>query len=248
MDNSSIGSIKNYDSSYFRTLIVGIMGFFWEKLYVPQMENGEESMVNIPIYYSRNGEEQFLIDYFQDTDKYRNELCLEKVQGTVNKIPSGIFTAADLSVNTQFITSRYVRSNFKRRIKTEFGDTEKMVSARTEMIPIGMKWDVEIKASSDVQRWMIIEKVIKTFRRVKQFKFTYDGYDAIPCMVGFSSDFNINRDIVLQYPGGEDKRPKFKFTIETLSYLPTHDDSTVLDQYNRIETLKLVMDNKKSDG
>ena len=139
-----------------------------------------------------------------------------------------IITISGFTLNTQFLTSKYTRSIFKRRISTPFGDAEKMVSARTAMIPCGITWDVTVTTNSDLQRAKLTENIIKTFYRAKKFKYGYDGFDSLPCTVGFPANYDIHKDLKWQYPGVDtDLRPRLKFTLDSLTYMPNPDEETI---------------------
>lgn len=242
MDNSQIGSIANTDDSYIRRLIVAMTQFLYEKIKVKQIENGETKMIDIPFYYSQTGEEQFMTDLFLDNDRWKKELGLDKIKGNPTPVPSCVFTVASFTVNTQFLTSKYVRSNFRRRISTPFGETEKMVSARAAMLPVGTVWDMELTTSSDLQRLKVTEKLLKVFWRSKKFKFSYDGFDSLPCTVAFPTSYNIDKELRYQFPSKDTVlRPRIKFTLETLTYMPIPDEATERYVDNRLDSLSINM-------
>ncbi len=242
MDASQIGQVTNTDSAYNRRLIVAMTQFLYEKIQVVQVENGEEVKLYVPFYYSQTGEEQFMTDFFLDTDRWKKELGVDKIKGNPVPVPSCVFTISSFTVNTQFLTSKFVRSNFRRRIKTPYGDTEKIVSARAAMLPIGTTWNMELTTSSDLQRHKVTERLLKVFWRAKKFKFSYDGFDSLPCTVAFPSQYDINKELSYQFPSKDVVlRPRVKFILETLSYMPIPDEATEKYQDNRMDNLNINM-------
>ncbi len=238
MDKSLISQISNNDDSFIRRLIVAMSSFLFDKIRVLQIENGISNEITVPIFYSQTGEEQFLSDFFLDTDKYKRELGGDKLKGYLTTVPSGIMSISGFSINTQFLTSRHTRSNFKRRIYTPYGDVEKTISARTTFVPITTTFTIEIKASSDLQRLKITEQVIHTFYRTKKFKFSYNGYDSLPCSASFPTGYDMPKDLKWQYPSNDVSiRPRLKFNIETLSYMPSIDNTTERYVNNKMDNL-----------
>lgn len=215
---------KNFDDVFTRSIIVGLSSFMYDVIQIKETKNGETAFKKVPFFYTMTGEEQFLTDYFLNTDKYCSELS-HKIEGNVTRIPSGRFNITGAGITTDDIGSGYTRANYDKKVETEFTREIRSMSARTTFLP--MKYDIEmkVKSGSDLERLKIFEAVVKKLYKIKKFNVRYEGFNKLPCLVSFPESMNIQKNFVFQYPA-DDKRPLLLFNVEVLGYMPVIDQTS----------------------
>jgi len=214
---------KNYDNVFFRNVIVGLSSFFYDIMEVEEVVNDKVVMKKVPIFYSMSGTEQFLTDYFLNTDKYHSELSC-KIEGNVNKIPSGVFTVKTGGVSTQDTTSS-ARMVYEREVQTEMADEVRKFSAETEVVVENFNMEFTIKASSDIEKWKIYDVLIEKFYKVKKFYIRYKGFTKLPCLFGFPENYDVQKQIQFRF-NDNDKKPLIVFNAELKTFRPIPDLKT----------------------
>jgi len=214
---------KNYDNVFFRNVIVGLSSFFYDIMEVEEIVNDKASMKKVPIFYSMTGTEQFLTDYFLNTDKYHNELSC-KIEGNVNQIPSGVFTVKTGGVSSQDTTSS-ARMVYEKDVETEMTTEVRKFSAETEIIVETFNLEFTIKASSDIEKWKIYDVIIEKFHKVKKFFIKYKGFNKLPCLIGFPDSYDVQKQVQFRF-NDNDKRPLVVFSAELKTFRPVPDFKT----------------------
>ncbi len=133
---------KNTDS-FVRNLIVGLSSFLYDVIEIKQVEDGVIKLKRLPMFYSTTGESQFIQDFFLNTDKYCDILS-PKIEGNTTRIPSGIFSLSNASINQQSLGSGYTRADYQKEFDTEFSREERDMSARVDFVPL--RFDFEAKS------------------------------------------------------------------------------------------------------
>jgi hypothetical protein len=215
---------NNTTDVFTRNVIVGLSSFLYDVINIKQVVKGEIQIKRMPFFYSMTGEEQFIQDYFANTDKYCNILS-PKIEGNTVRIPSGVFTFTDVGVRQQDMTSGNTRAEYVKTFETDFGDEERNMSARTDFIPLEFGFEAVVKCGSDVERLKIFQEMIRMFYKQKKFYIKFEGFNKLPVTVSFPESYNIAKNFQFKY-GQEDKRPKLTFQLQVVAYQPIVDIST----------------------
>jgi hypothetical protein len=225
--------LKTQDLSFIRKVIVATLSFLYDTIYIPEIVDDKLIMERVPIYYSRTGDWQFLVDHFVDNDKYCRELGLNK-DGNVNSFPAGVMTFTGIEIISGDRTNKYERMMYYKDKMDEFGGEVFQMSARTELMPIGISMEITWRSTTDLQRFKIWESVTANLYRSKDFAFNYNGFDRLPCSIGFPDNSNMNKNFNFSVDSPEDYI-EFTSNLELLTYLPVGDKSTERYAENVIE-------------
>lgn len=234
---------KNYDNSFVRNIIVGLSSFLYDVIEIKQTEKGVIKLKRVPFFYSFTGEEQFITDYFLNTDKYCNVLS-PKVEGNVTRIPSGVFSLSNAGVDPQRLGSGYTRADYKKEFETDFSLEERDMSARTDFVPVSFDFESKVKCGSDIERLKIFEEIIKKFYKVKKFWIKYEGFHKIPVTVSFPDQYNIAKNFQFRYPDNE-TRPQMIFQLQVIGWLPVIDEKTERFAAEHIDDFTTILKPRK---
>lgn len=208
--------IKNLDTSFIRRVIVAILSYKYDTLYLRTVDNLKESKINIPIFYSLNGSNQFFQDYFESSDKCCEEL--KPIDQNINKIPSGIMKLVDFGISSEDIMASHTYIKYDKTIETTFGRENRDMVSDGRFIPITLGFDIEIKTKSDLDRLKAIEQVMKTYWKTKEFRFRYNGM-VLPILVEFPETYEQERNIKFKISDAQE-RPSFSYKINVLTWMP----------------------------
>jgi hypothetical protein len=217
MDKSIVDN-SNFDQSFSRKVIVGLLAFLHNKIRIYQVVNGVASPIVIPFYYSLVGSQDFLNDNFLNPSSL---MCVGlKTIGTTMKIPGGIVKLNSMSKNKSFMSSQYSRMTTTEVVDTPFGKNINTNSVRTKIIPWSYTFEVEVRCSSQIERFKIVEAVGGELDSVRKFYINgYKGYDMLPCNVGLPDTYNMPTTFEFA-PGDNDQRPSMTFDVEVLANMP----------------------------
>lgn len=244
-DTNPMFEPKNYDNVFTRNLIVGLSSFLYDVIQIKQARNGNIELKRVPFFYSTTGEEQFIQDYFLNTDKYCNILS-PKIEGNLVRVPSAVFSMSNAGINQQSVTSGYTRADYQKEFDTEFSTEERDMSARVDFIPLQFDFEAKVKAGSDIERIKIFEEIIKNFYKVKKFWIKYEGFQRLPVMVSFPDQYNLDKNFQFRYPDNE-KRPTMIFNLQVVGYLPVVDLSTERFAGEKIDDFTSVITPRKPE-
>lgn len=231
---------KNFDGVFTRKVIVGISSFLYESLKIREIKNEKTNIKSVRFFYSMTGEEQFLQDYFLNTDKYCNVLS-PKIEGNVNTIPSGVFTLSNAGINESDLASGYTRIDYQKKFNTEFSLEERDMSARADFIPMQYDFEAKVKCSSDLERMKVFEALIKKFYKARKFWIKFEGFQKLPVMMAFPDSYDMAKNFNFRYPDNE-KRPEVVFRLQVVSYMPVIDEKTERFIEEKIETNSLDLE------
>lgn len=224
---------KNNSNVFTRSCIVGICSFFYDILEISETRDNIESIIKIPIFYSKAGEEQFIKDLYLDTDKYCNELS-SNIEGNLKKIPSGVIKLTGVSVDAANSISGFNRLQYSKEVETEFNIESRDFSSRGELLPHTYDFDITIRCSSDIQRLKIFDALIEQLYKARRFYISYKGFNKIKCTIALPEDYTMEKNFAFGY-GDNEKRPEINFKVQMYVYRPVIDQST---EYNVNNTVK----------
>ena len=209
----------NKDDIIFRNIIVGLLNLLNRKV-VYNMVIGPDEVreVAVPFFYYNYGDERFMQDFFMingvecDGPTY--------AEGNIDPIPRGVINMTSMTINSSALTSKFARGTYN---KEEQDGTLKAYSAYLNPIPLTLLFDVDVWCSTFTEALKIIQQIIDTFYKVAIFAVDYRGL-RVPCQVGFSQDYNVEKPVTFSY--GEDNKIMMKFTLEMETYQPVFDKSS----------------------
>lgn len=205
----------NSDDVLYRNIIVGLLNLLNRKIiYFQTIGPDEVKELSVPFFYFMYQDERFMQDFYQlngvDCDGP------QFAEGNIDPVPRGVLNMTSMTVNSASLTNKFVRGTYNK----EVDGTIKAFSAFLNPIPLTLLFEVEIICSSFTEAMKIIQQTIDTFYKVAIFAIEYKGL-RVPCQVGFSQDYTIEKPVTFSY--GEDNTITMKFTLEMETYQPVFD-------------------------
>lgn len=220
------------DNIFLRRVIVGLASFMYNSIKLTDEVDGNERIRNVRFFYSATGSEQYITDYFLNTDSCYKYLST-KVEGNVNTIPSGVFNIQSPSISTDSTNHGYTRLKHKVRIESEYGAEERDMSSRGTYVPISMNAHFKVKCTSDTERMMVWEEIVKNLYKQKKYWMRYGGFEKIPVTIMFPEGFGLDKNF--EFTAGEgENRPMLEFDVDLITYLPVIDKTTTRNSGERI--------------
>jgi hypothetical protein len=215
----------NTDNVHTRAVIVGLINLLNQKVqYQNVLSDTDIDEIVVPFYYNYGGDERFLQDYFLEW----NECATPKMaDGNYDPIPRGIVTMSGNSINTSTMTNRFVRGTYVKEINGELLTFNAYLNA----IPLTMNFDVEVKTDTSLDAFKIQQSILETFYKTQVYSVNFRGF-RVPCQVGFSEDFGIEKTFEFSY--GEEQVVTFKLSLEIETYYPVIDPTTERFNGNRM--------------
>ena len=95
----------NVDDIYLRNAIMSVIHYLNKNLYIEQVENELIKQYNIPVFFNKAQDSQFMRDYF--TQYGDNCNVIEFADGDYDMEPFGILNLESFVINTSKITSKF---------------------------------------------------------------------------------------------------------------------------------------------
>lgn len=204
-----IDQIQNYDSSFNRDAIVGVLRFLNNKIRWKYHFTSNTRTVEVPFYYSYTGDHRFMMDAFLD------DIPGDRPELNYDQIPRGVVTLNSWNIKSDEFANPNVWTY--RNKETDDGELRRYYT-RLSAIPIKMQFSVEIVLNSENDVFMCSQRLIETFFPPNNFlHFEYDfirinGFLVYPD----SKQITIPRTLSL----AEDHTKKITFDIELDTYMP----------------------------
>lgn len=205
----------NTDGVLYRAIIIGMLNHLNRAIAYDQAISADEVVEKtVPFFFTNAQQERFMQDFFM----LYNQECgvAQYAEGNYDPVPRGILNIQTISINSAAMTSKFVRATFNKEVDS----TVKAYSAFLNPIPLRLMFDVEIICGTVLESFKIIQSVIKTFYKVATFAVDHNGM-RVPCQVGFSEDYNIDKPVQFTY--GDKQDVTIKFTLEMETYQPVFD-------------------------
>ena len=215
----------NTDNVHSRAVIVGLINLLNQKVqYQNVLSDTEVDEIIVPFYYNFGGDERFLQDYFLE---WNDCVTPKMADGNYDPIPRGIVTLSGNSINTSTMTNRFVRGTYVKEINGELLTFNAYLNA----IPLTMNFDAEIKTDTSLDAFKIQQSILETFYKTQVYSVNFRGF-RVPCQVGFSEDFGIDKTFEFSY--GDEQFVTFKVNLEVETYYPVIDPTTERFNGNRM--------------
>lgn len=220
------------DDVFFLDITIAILYLLNDKLFINNVISDTETVQHkIPFFYNAGGDERFLQDVF--LSQAMNDMIDTKiVEGNIDVIPRGSITLSSIAIQESNLTNRFIYGEFLQEID---GIQEKMV-APTNVIPLELNYECEIKLDTKLNTFKCASKLIKTFYRAHAFKFLSEGY-TLEANVSFPSDVQNENTYEFSFGDVIDNSIKFQLAVET--YLPVVDETQIRKKINIIESFEI---------
>lgn len=205
----------NKDEVLYRNIIVGLLNVLNRRIVYNQVIGPDEiKEVSVPFFYFMYNDERFMQDFYQLNGQECDGPTF--AEGNIDPVPRGVINMSSLTINSAALTSKFVRGTYNK----EVDGTIKAFSAFLNPIPLTILFDVEIICATFTESAKILQTTIDTFYKVVIYAVDFNGL-RVPCQVGFSQDYTIEKPTTFSY--GEDNKITTKFTLEMETYQPVFD-------------------------
>jgi len=166
--------------SFFRAVIVSALGYYKDNIKNVVVKDGELVEEFIPFNLSKNGDPQYIEDFFLDKDTECNN---EKVSGDTNALPSGVISIDDISVDDGAMLNTNNADIYKEMLTGDFFDEFKERFTRIDIIPIVMTGKLIIKSPTVLSSFILSENLLDLHYKVRNTMISYGGFDKIPVSI-----------------------------------------------------------------
>jgi hypothetical protein len=212
---------SNKDLSFLRSVIVGFLakinGMSWINQVGPNIE--DKKYIDIPFYMSTTGSERYLNDSFLNTFDY--DPANQYSETVYNQIPRGIVELEGISIDSQSVVNKYVRTD---HIVQEDDGTLNTYNSETFFIPLLINLNVSILVDTILDQLKASEVIFKGFYKSLPFNIEYQN-NMIPCYAIFPED--VTREQTLEYSFEDKKEFKLSFAIEIKCSMPVYKEEHI---------------------
>jgi hypothetical protein len=224
----------NIDDIYFRNAAISVIHYLHKNLKLEQIEHGESKFYQIPVFYNKAQDSQFMRDYFT---QYADECSpVEYVEGDFDIEPFVIVTLDSISVKTQEMTNKFVRGNYVVTENDKNGfPVRKGYSALLYTLPLELKFSLEIRCDDNIQSFRIIQSLLDEIFKNNILHFSFRN-QRIRCNIGLDNNFTQEKKIQFTYNDEQSQMVKSSIVMEC--YYPIFDESTALFKGNVIRNFR----------
>lgn len=217
-----IGDSFNYKDVFLRDLTVCLLDKFeGEVFWINNFSNGNDMEVQVPFYYSMDGQDRFLFDAFSDdvvSDNRFTEL-------NTDVIPRGHIVLTGIDIKSD----EFANPNIWLRNIVEGANEIKTILSKIRAIPVSVKYNVTILLTSEIDIFKATQAVMDTLwlYRYMHFEHNYMNIDAI-ILQPDGNNIEINREENLT----SSTDIKLSFDIEVHTYYPSFRKDNLDDPTN----------------
>lgn len=229
---------KNNDDVFMRNIIVALSKFLYDVIKIVEVKDGEEILKTVKIFYG-SVDQQYLSDMFLDPHQYewlQDDLTEDDykkiIEGQYRKVPYGVFTFESAGLQPNQMSGGYERAEFVMDVENEMGISTETFSARTNFVPEQFNVNLEIKASSEIERMKIYDVFIEKLWKANMFYFRYKGFQGLPCTVTFPENAQMEKNLSFK-SNANDKLPMMKLSLKLDTVRPIIDETTIMMKKNQ---------------
>lgn len=229
---------KNNDDVFMRNIIVALSKFLYDVIKIKEIKDGEEIVKTVKIFYGAS-DQQYLSDMFLDPHQYEwiqdgmtEDDYKQIVEGQYRKVPYGVFTFESAGLQPNFMSGGYERAEFVMDVENEMGISTETFSARTNFVPEQFNVNLEIKASSEIERMKIYDVVVENLWKANMFSFRYKGFQGLPCTISFPDNAQMEKNLSFR-SNTNDKLPIMKLSLKLDTVRPVIDETTIMMKKNK---------------
>ena len=215
----------NTDNVHSRAVIVGLVNLLNGKVMFENiLSDTSIDIVYVPFFYNQGGDERFMQDYFLQWNDCINP---KHADGNYDVIPRGVVTMSSKSIDTGKLTHRFVRGTYVKEVNGQLQQFNAFINS----LPITMQFSVEIETDTNLDAFKIEQAIMETFYKTQVFSVNFRGF-RVPCQVGFSDDYGVERTFDYTYQANA--RTKVTFDLELETYYPVTDHTSERSNSNRM--------------
>lgn len=204
---SAYNAEYNKDLSYTRHIIGAFLNELSDRVYWYNVIDEDSKLkINVPFYYSVSGQERFLLDNF-----LFDNLEEGKAIGDYEKIPRGIIQLESMSIDSESLINKFVRTQIIRPYKGQL----KTFALMTQSIPIIINFNVNVIVSNTLELFKATESLISSLYKNNIFYVDYGGFQA---QSTFSLPTDFTKEQPFEYGFTDRKEYKITFDIEVRSF------------------------------
>jgi hypothetical protein len=225
---------SNVDDIFFRNASISVMNYLHKNLNIHQVINGVRKYYQIPVFYSKAQDSQFMKDYFT---QYKSECSpVEYVEGDFDLEPFVIINLSNISVKTSDMTNKFIRGSYVKTEEDANGyKVNKGYSAMLYSLPMDLNFSIEIRTDDNIQSFRIIQSLLDEIFKNNVIHFTYKGH-RIRCNIGLDNSYTHDKKI--QFDDKDETKDRVKTSIFVECYYPIFDKSTEIFRGNVIKTFR----------
>ncbi len=206
----------NKDDVAERNIIVSLLGTLYNKLFITNYRNNVPEKINIPFYYSFNGDERYLYDMFMKP-LFDND---GKAIGNYDSVPRGVIQYKSSGINIARKTNPNV---YGKLLKSDTNGITKTYFAKYRPIPITMSFDCKILVSPNLDLFKVSEK-IKTMLYKNTIFYTDIRRTKIPGIITIPEDIDQQRPLEFNFT--DKKELSVEFSFDVITYIPVFDEKS----------------------
>ena len=230
----------NIDEIFFRSATMATIKFLNDNLIINQVIDNVSTNYNIPVFYNKAQDSQFMRDYF--TQYATDCMPVSYVEGDFDMEPFAVLNMSGITVKTAEMTNKFVRGNYIIQENDSNGfPINKPYSALLYAIPLDVKYAVEIRTDDSSQTFKIIQSFLEGIFKNFVVNFSYKG-QKIRCNVSLDNDYSPDKKMEFTYTDEQKERLKFNLVMEC--YMPVFDKTTSLFKGNVIRNFRAYIEDK----
>jgi hypothetical protein len=230
--------VRNFNDSFFRSVIVGLLSSVMNKLSVEQVVDGKRLVKRTPIFYGGSSDENFMKRNFSN---YKQNFCpddIRLVEGDISSYPRGVLKLDGISIDSGSITQEFGYGVYKVRVPTEHGDRVESRASTVKLIPIIMNFELSVLFDTEIQRLLVVEDMIKSLYKRSYFHFLYKD-NKQKAVYGISEDIDSQGKFEYSYSNSETFDSRVTVSIELQTVFPIYVEPISIPAGNRFQTFDL---------
>ena len=223
-EEKKLQEVRNVDNILSRNVIGGLLNILNNKLRYEQVWSDKEiDELFVPFFYDMGTSGE---DFIQDNYMFFEDVCkypVKKIDGNFDIIPRGHIKYESSSIESSFITNRFVMGQYNKR-NNKTGEIESYVSFLYS-IPLKMSFNVEIRCDTVTNMFKIEQALREFFYKNKTYYVTFRGM-RIGCRAGFPEQVSGKKPINYKMGNANDANEfVITFSINVETYQPIFDET-----------------------
>jgi len=238
--NNEMNVKKNYENVFLRSVIVSFTSFMSDIIEFERHKKGKTEIIKCPVFYSYTGDQAFLSDMFLDSHRFPYSGGKQLAEGNVMPIPSGTFSVKESGVQNSSVSGGNERILYFVDEENEHGVQPQVpYSARGVWFPESFLVDLEIKASSELDRLKIYDAIIENlYKTRKTYIDDYKGFKKIPLTIAFPETQQLSRSFSF-FANSQSDLPSLKLQLEIYTKRPIIDKSTAQKLDTKVKSIHI---------
>ena len=204
-------TFQNKDDVLIRSILVGTLHSFKDKIYWYNVINSEKTKVDVPFYFTVAGSERFLSDIFLNEYNIDNGQASESVY---NKYPRAHVALNTISIQEEYLTNKFTRANFLKN--TSDGEVLEY-NAEFQNMPLKVDMSITIFVDSIIDIFKCIQSTMENLYKNVYYYVDTQGIK-VPCH--FFIPDSVEKERPMEFSFTDKKEIKITFDIEVHADYP----------------------------